>query len=76
LTQGHSCEIEIEVCSLGSYNVTLSTDLGNEECLNSGDGDGVTLLSTSGAPGGTCSTTGGVAQGSAVPINPVTLCCL
>lgn len=75
-TQGHSCEIEIQVCSLGFYDVTLSTDLGNEACLTSSDGDGVTLLSTSVAPGGTCSTTGGVAQGSAVPINPVTLCCL
>jgi hypothetical protein len=68
------CEMELQICSVGFYEVTLSSG-GDEECLNSSDGDGVTLLSQSVTNGGSCTTSGADATGSALPADPVTICC-
>jgi hypothetical protein len=75
-TQGYVCAIDIQVCSVGFDDVTLTSDASECYQLNSGDGDGVTFFSSTFTQTGSCSTTGGAAQGSAVPTNPVTICCL
>lgn len=72
---GARCTIELEICSLGFYDVTLVSG-GGDHCLNSSDGDGVTLLGQAVTAVGTCSTSGGSASGSASPIDPVTVCCM
>jgi hypothetical protein len=67
------CEIDLEICSVGFFQVTLNE--GDQQCLNSSDGDSVTLLSSSlGAP--TCNGIGGTLQGAATPVNPITVCCM
>jgi hypothetical protein len=66
--------MELGICSVGNFDVTLQE--GEEQCLNSSDGDGVSLISSVVINQGSCSTTGGTATGSAVPAGPVTVCCL
>lgn len=74
---GQSCEVDVEICSLGFDQATL---LSGGTCyqLNSSDGDGVTLLSTAITDQGTCSPNPGAGEltGQAVPTEPVTVCCL
>ena len=74
-TSGQGCQIELEICSMSFEDVTLQSG-GSSYCLNSGDGDGVTLMSTSITSSGTCSTSGGSTTGAATAIDPVTVCCL
>jgi hypothetical protein len=71
---GQECEIMIEVCSVGFFTVTLNE--GDEQCLNSSDGDSVSLLSTNVTTAGTCTTAGGALQGSAQGVDPITVCCM
>jgi hypothetical protein len=73
--QGQACQLEIEVCSVGFYQVTMNE---GDVCtqLNSSDGDGVTLLSTAIVQQGTCGAAGGVLEGSTAPIDPITVCCM
>jgi hypothetical protein len=73
--QGQACQIEIDVCSNGFFQVTMNE---GDECtqLNSSDGDGVTLLSTAVVQQGSCGAVGGVLAGSTAPIGPITVCCL
>lgn len=75
-TFGAACELELQICSVGFRNVSLSSTLGNQECLLSSDGDGVSLLSSSVTSAGSCSTSGGAAQGTVLPAAPTTACCL
>jgi hypothetical protein len=70
-----ACEIEIEVCSVGFFQVTLTSG-GQPQSLNDSDGDGVTLMSSTVTDIGNCDPVGGTATGAAVPTSPVTVCCL
>jgi hypothetical protein len=65
--------MNLEICSVGFFQVTLND--GEEQCLNSSDGDGVTLLSQN-ITGGSCVQSGGVLQGTTAPATPNTVCCL
>jgi hypothetical protein len=69
-----ACQIELEICSTGFFDVTLQE--GDDICLNSSDDKGVSLISAVVVDQGTCQTAGGTATGSAVPAGPVTVCCL
>jgi hypothetical protein len=73
--QGQACQLEIEVCSVGFYQVTMNE---GDACtqLNSSDGADVTLLSTAIVQQGTCGAVGGVLEGSTAPIDPITVCCM
>jgi hypothetical protein len=73
--QGQACQIEIEVCSVGFFQVTMNE---GDECtqLNSSDGDGVTVLSTAVLQQGSCGAVGGAVTGSTAAIDPITVCCL
>jgi hypothetical protein len=75
IPQGQACQIEIEVCSVGFYQVTMNE---GDACtqLSSSDGDGVTLLSAAVLQQGSCGFSGGVLQGSTAPIDPITVCCM
>jgi hypothetical protein len=72
---GQACQIEIEVCSVAEYNVTMNE---GDECtqLSSGDGDGVTRGEPTVVQQGTCAAVGGVLQGSTAPSDPITVCCM
>ena len=74
---GQSCEVDVEICSLGFDQATLVSGAACYQ-LNSSDGDGVTLLSTAITDQGTCSPNPGAGEltGAAVPTEPVTVCCL
>lgn len=74
-TTGWECELDLEICSVSFFQVTLNSGDGDEECLNSSNGDGVTILSQGFTQTGTCSTTGGAATGGAEPEKPFTVCC-
>ena len=74
---GAACTIEIEVCSVAFYTVTLSSATANETCLPpASDGDGVSLLSTSINSTGSCTSSGGAQTGGASATGPQTYCCL
>ena len=74
---GQSCEINVEICSVGFFNVTLDSD---EDCfqLNSGDGDGVTLMDTSITNQGACNADNGAGElsGDVTETEPMTVCCM
>jgi hypothetical protein len=74
---GQACTIEVEICSVGFYDLTLQS---GEDCedLNSSDGDGVSLLLSSVDSSGSCPTDvgAGVLSGAVVETDPVTVCCL
>jgi hypothetical protein len=72
---GQECQIQMEICATGFFDVTVSSN-DDPYCLNSGEDGGVNVDFSVVLAQGTCSTTGGAAQGSAVPTNPVTICCL
>jgi hypothetical protein len=63
-----------EVCSVGFFTATL--DEGEELCLNSSDGDGIHVLPSAHISSGSCEAEGGAASGTAVPADPVTVCCI
>lgn len=67
------CEMELEICSVAFYQVTLNTF--EEQCFGSDDA-ALTVLSNSVLDTGTCDTSGGTLVGAAAPANPVTVCCL
>ena len=71
---GQACQLEVEVCSVGFFTSTIEE--GEELCLNSSDGDGIHVLSSALVSQGTCAGAGGVATGTAVPADPVTVCCI
>jgi hypothetical protein len=71
---GQVCQMQLEICSVSFYQVTLTSGV-DEECLNSSDGDGVTLMSQSVTDSGSCTTSGGERTGNALPSDPVTICC-
>lgn len=69
--------MEIEICSVGHDVLTLTSGFGGDDvCLNTSDGDGVTILNTTITDHGTCTTAGGVPEGSVVPTMPTTVCCM
>lgn len=72
---GQACQMQLEVCSVGFFDVTLHSNTGDEQCLQSGDGDGITLQGQTVTSTGSCSTSGGAPTGSAAPTDPVTVCC-
>jgi hypothetical protein len=74
---GQSCEVDVEICSLGFDQTTLVSG-GACYQLNSSDGDGVTLFSTAITDQGACAPNPGAGElsGQAVPTEPVTVCCL
>jgi hypothetical protein len=72
--QGQACQMELGICSVGNFDVTLQE--GEEICLNSSDGDGVSLITAVVVNQGTCAAAGGTATGAAVPADPITVCCL
>ena len=73
---GQACEIDIEVCSVGFFDVTLFSG-GECQQLNTSDGDGVTLLSTAIDDQGSCVAGSGDGQlsGDVVEASPITVCC-
>lgn len=73
---GGQCEIEIEVCSVGFINRTLTSG-GAPYCLPSpGDGDDVTFLTQAITSQPACTPSAGTPTGDAAPESPVTVCCL
>ncbi|MEM7437848.1 MAG: hypothetical protein AAF436_22060 [Myxococcota bacterium] len=75
-TTGGACEIDIEVCSVAFFNLTLRS---GEMCTDlppPGEGDGVSLLNQTITMQPTCTTAGGTPTGEATPTFPITLCCL
>ncbi len=71
-----TCELTLEICSLGIFEIALASDDDLDTfCLNSSDGDGVTILARSAVSNGTCAPSGGSPVGSAVEAEPVTVCC-
>lgn len=74
--EGQSCTVNLEVCGVGFYGVTLVT---GDAChqLNSSDGDGVTLLHVAVTNQGRCVPTArsGQLHGDVLPEGPETLCC-
>lgn len=73
--QGQACQIQIEVCSVGFYQVLMNE---GDQCtqLSSSDGADVTLLSTAIVQQGSCGAVGGVLEGSTAPTDPITVCCM
>ena len=74
-SQDAHCQMDVEICDLGGtvYNGLVDGDFFS---LNTSDGDGVNILSTTATVTGTCTPFGAGARGSADPIDPVTVCCL
>ncbi len=71
-----ACTIETEICSVGFYDETVKSGDGQlDHCLNSSDGDGVTILSSAVDDDGTCDTDGGKPDGEALEQGLVTVCC-
>lgn len=74
---GQACEIDVEICSVGFFDVTLFSG-GECQQLNSGDGDSVTLLSTAIDDQGDCVAGPGDGElsGDVVESSPITVCCV
>ena len=71
--QAH-CTMDLEICSVAVYPVTVASDAG-AFCHNSSDGDGTTILDRSLVGSVGCDVTGGAASGSVTAVDPVTVCC-
>jgi hypothetical protein len=73
-SQGAGCQIDLEICGQSIYSVTLHEN--DEKCLNSSDGETVSLISNAVTAQATCQSAGGELTGSASATNPITVCCL
>lgn len=73
---GQACEIDLEICSLSFFDVTLNSNNSSSYQLNESEGEGVSLQASRITANGTCSSSGGAATGEATPISAVTACCL
>ncbi|MBK8240095.1 MAG: hypothetical protein IPK74_31615 [Deltaproteobacteria bacterium] len=73
---GQSCEIDVEICSVGFFDATLTSG-GDCLQLNSSDGDSVTFFSAAITSQGSCNANvgGGELLGDVVEREPVTVCC-
>jgi hypothetical protein len=73
---GQACELSLEICSVGFFDITLAN---TDPCfqLNSSDGDSVTLFSAAITAQGSCNANagGGEITGDVVGTQPVTVCC-
>ncbi len=72
--EDQACQITIEVCSVAFFTTTL--DEGQQQCLNSSDGDGVNIQLATVVENGSCAPFGGALQGTVTERDPRTVCCL